>query len=428
MAIIRCPECGHEISDKAPFCPSCGVAIAGKVTTCPQCGKVYFADADQCPQCHCKTVRPKPENVQTQPATEKLPEAEQPGAEPSQTATEQQQDTARPGAENAERASRQEPQKESAEKPIRQPQHEEPAVQAEETEEVKHGSHGNRTIIVAVVAVAAVVIGTCYYFYRSAQADSERQAYEYAMTSRDPQVLQNYLANYEGAPEEHRDSIQAHLDALRQVDQDWTNVLVSGSKSALEQYIAAHPDSPYKAVALHKIDSLDWSLALRQNSVEALEAYIEQHPDGEHVDDANDAIKSLNSKTVQPEEKQTVSSVFGAFFQSLNNRDEDALVATVNPILTNFLGKSGATRNDVITFLHKIYKPEVASMQWQSQGDYSISKKDVGDQTFEYSVKFSALQTVAAADGTTTDAKYRITATVNADGRISELNMTKIVE
>ena len=42
MAIIKCPECGHQISDKAPVCPSCGVEIAGKVIKCPNCGEVYF--------------------------------------------------------------------------------------------------------------------------------------------------------------------------------------------------------------------------------------------------------------------------------------------------------------------------------------------------------------------------------------------------
>ena len=31
MAIIKCPECGHPVSDKAPTCPNCGVEIAGKV-------------------------------------------------------------------------------------------------------------------------------------------------------------------------------------------------------------------------------------------------------------------------------------------------------------------------------------------------------------------------------------------------------------
>lgn len=31
MALIKCPECGHRVSDKAATCPSCGVAIAGNV-------------------------------------------------------------------------------------------------------------------------------------------------------------------------------------------------------------------------------------------------------------------------------------------------------------------------------------------------------------------------------------------------------------
>ena len=28
MALIDCPECGKEISDKAPSCPNCGVVFA----------------------------------------------------------------------------------------------------------------------------------------------------------------------------------------------------------------------------------------------------------------------------------------------------------------------------------------------------------------------------------------------------------------
>ena len=35
MALINCPECGHQVSDKAPTCPSCGVEIAGKITSQP---------------------------------------------------------------------------------------------------------------------------------------------------------------------------------------------------------------------------------------------------------------------------------------------------------------------------------------------------------------------------------------------------------
>jgi len=30
MAIIKCPECGHEISDKAKSCVSCGCPVLQK--------------------------------------------------------------------------------------------------------------------------------------------------------------------------------------------------------------------------------------------------------------------------------------------------------------------------------------------------------------------------------------------------------------
>ena len=31
MAIIKCPECGHNVSDNAQFCPGCGIKIANNL-------------------------------------------------------------------------------------------------------------------------------------------------------------------------------------------------------------------------------------------------------------------------------------------------------------------------------------------------------------------------------------------------------------
>ncbi len=52
MAIIKCPECGHQISEKATICPICGVEIDGKITRCVHCGEVYFKADGLCPNCH----------------------------------------------------------------------------------------------------------------------------------------------------------------------------------------------------------------------------------------------------------------------------------------------------------------------------------------------------------------------------------------
>jgi uncharacterized OB-fold protein len=52
MAIIKCPECGHQISEKAAICPICGVEIAGKIAKCSVCGEVFFKDDGLCPRCY----------------------------------------------------------------------------------------------------------------------------------------------------------------------------------------------------------------------------------------------------------------------------------------------------------------------------------------------------------------------------------------
>lgn len=425
MAIIRCPECGHDISDKAPFCPSCGVAIAGRVTRCPECGKVYFSDLSECPNCHHITSVLRPAQPETTDNGTNCQNAGV-GLVPAEN-TANKNDVSVLQAQVKERVAKPRPMsigQQSFSDNVRS----EAQVSVEPNEPKAHAKRNNKTILIVSVVIVAVIAGLCWWMAKSSESDKEKAAYEYAMTSKDPQVLQGFLDTYADAPEAHRDSIEAHLEILKQVDQDWTNAVVSGSKSALQQYVETHPDSPFKAIALHKIDSIDWTSACGLNTVEAIEEYIEMHPDGERIDDANNKIKTLNAKTLQPEEKVMINSLFSSFFNSINNKDEDALTSTVNPVLSSFLGKTDATRSDVVTFMHKLYKSDVTSMAWQPLRDYSINKKEIGDQQYEYSVSFSATQDVQHADNTSSVAKYRVNAKVNPDGRITELNMTKVLE
>lgn len=44
MALIRCEECGHEVSDKAQTCPKCGAQIVISETTVAAPATVTFAD------------------------------------------------------------------------------------------------------------------------------------------------------------------------------------------------------------------------------------------------------------------------------------------------------------------------------------------------------------------------------------------------
>lgn len=388
MAMIKCPECGRQISDKAPFCPNCGVAIASKIIRCPQCGEIYFKDQEMCPNCHHLTSLSKQ----------------------GQTRLSRQVGSSQDGRQAT---------------PPTPPT---PPTASTTTTQPTPKKKGHTALIVAIV-LAIVVCGACFYFYKSAKSTKEQDAYEFAMKSNDPLVLQTYLDNYKDAPEAHLDSIATHLEKLRQMDADWSNAVVSNSKQALIDYLAKHPDSEHKAEAQRKIDSLDWIEAVNENTIDALQAYLNEHANGDHVDEANDAIKQLKAKTVQPEEKTLVLTVLRHFFQAIDSRSEAGLESTVAPLLTSFLGKQDATKSDVVTFMNKIYKDDITNMNWRVGNDLKIDKKEIGDEEYEYTVSFSATQDIERTDpNKEKQANYKITAKINPDGLITSMSMTKILE
>lgn len=66
MAIIQCPECGKEISDKAKKCVHCGIILAEEVLPkkfCSDCGKEVPIDAAECSYCGCPVEDVREENT-----------------------------------------------------------------------------------------------------------------------------------------------------------------------------------------------------------------------------------------------------------------------------------------------------------------------------------------------------------------------------
>ena len=59
MALIKCPNCGTDVSDKAKQCPNCGETLQTQkvVKVCEECGYELDDNATICPKCG----RPVPE-------------------------------------------------------------------------------------------------------------------------------------------------------------------------------------------------------------------------------------------------------------------------------------------------------------------------------------------------------------------------------
>ena len=68
-------------------------------------------------------------------------------------------------------------------------------------------------------------------------------------------------------------------------------------------------------------------------------------------------------------------------------------------------------------------------MNWRINNDYKIDKKEVGDEQYEYTANFSAVQQIERTDpNKEKEARYKIKATINPDGLITSMSMTKILE
>jgi len=300
------------------------------------------------------------------------------------------------------------------------------AVPKKLAEQPKKKGKGCGTWLAALI-VALLLGGVGFWFYYQAQQSEEAEAYENAMKSDDLATLESFLDTYTDASVEHRTNVESRLKNLRERDLAWTNAVVSNSRTDFEAYLKRFPNSEHRAEALQKIDSLDWATAGALNSIDAYQKYLEDHPNGHYANDATEVLKKIKAQEVTPEEQDMIHQTMRAFFQSVNSRDFDRLLTTVQPPLSSFLGKPDATEADLQTYLEKIYKDNVANMVWRLNGDYKINKKEIGDEKYEYTVSYSARQDIEYEDGNKHTSRYRIKSRVNPDGKIVEMNMSRLI-
>lgn len=370
--MIKCPECGHQVSEHAPVCPSCGIEIAGHIVRCPQCGVVCSTDSAVCSECGA-TLTTKPQQTDTAPMAEV------------------------------------EPAEELAGKPAR----------------------SRKLIWAAVSAVVLIVLAAfvCAYYVSSSSEGAEMDNYATAMTSDEPTVLQAYLDNFPDAPQEHRDSIQAHLTLLLQTDKEWNDILVAGNRAAFERYITMHPGSIHITEAKLKIDSLDFQAAKAAGTAEAYQTYLDKHPEGEYVDQASSEAEKLNAAKVDDADQEIVSRLFVSFFGAIGRGDDMGATADVEAVMDEFLGHANVDKTYVIKYMKKLRSAEnFQSLTMRPSDAWQISKRAIADGKQEYDVEGTLDQKTTFNDGTADDfSTYKVIATLSTTMKIKALSLKKMV-
>lgn len=381
MAIIKCPECGHDVSDRAKTCPHCGIAIAGQITICPDCGEVIFKDAAECGNCHC-------------PINGASLVAEKPVTPASK--------------------------KKNIVSGLEEPDKDRPA---------KRKVKRSYTAMVVSLVIALIVVLLGLYFYQITEQHNELRAYENAVSSGEPAVLQNFLDVYADAPRAHLDSVRFHLGELKKIDLEWEQAVGSGSKTELLRYIGRHPGNIHVTEAHILVDSIDWGVAVSDNTADGYQLYLDEHPNGGHVDEAHEMFEKLDALRLKPEERDMIRRLFVSFFEALAQKDESALVATMTAEMSSFMSKENATTADAVSYMHTLFQPsDISSLSFTVMDDMKIVKQPTETEgRFMFAVSVSVEKRIERSDQEQERfASYKVLARVNSSAKITALNMQKI--
>ena len=459
--IIKCPECGHQVSDKAPVCPSCGVEIAGHIIKCSHCGELYLKEESSCPNCHhtehhVESSVTAAEHHTSEAANEsKVQEPVVLMSVDKEEAT-GNDDVIIPVEETEEHET--DNYDDKTQDTFNEPKTEEEAVDADfimddnadeevianaesiaEDEEESTPDKNNHLSLAVSLLIAAITAAVLLFLYNqgvgASKANNEQEAFAQAMSSSEPTVLKNYLKENPSASKAHRDSISARLKVLttttqnmQQSDNDLSMALTSNSKEVLQQFIAKYPDSKHRGELEAKIDEIDWAGAVAKNNENAYLGYKAQHPNGIHSKEADEKLKNIltpekaeesaAAKVTDGERAKAVAAV-RQLLQGINSKSTDKISGAVAPSL-NFLGSGGATVKDIRRYMtDRLYQADVKTINWHLGSPTEVTKKS-NEAGADIRLKIPATLDIDRKGGKS-KRSYVISATIK-NGRITHIN------
>lgn len=366
MAIIKCPECGHDVSDKAKTCPNCGVDILGNIYQCPRCYNVFLAETNVCPDCG-TTIGKKI-----------------------------------PSSNNVNKDVKKNPRRQN-----------------------DRNSGGAKIQILAFLIALVLVCAGVYYFWETRNT-AETEAYDNAMMTKSPAILHEYLDRFGDSNSEHRDSVMAVLNAFAAADSAWCIAQAEATRNAYAVFLENYPESEYAIEARLFIDSVDWKAATEKNDAASYKFYIDNNPSGLNLDEAKAKFEKLDAKMISKSDSIMVIKLFEDYYKALSEKDEAKLKTLFTMPIKTFLSKENARVSDVVAYMNRLHAPkDVKSISFSLVGDWEIVKKPVAKGKPRFEIGFTVDYNI---DRSNVNKKsfhsYKVNATVSSNGRISGLDMS----
>ena len=414
--IIKCPECGHQVSDKAPICPSCGVEIAGHLIKCSYCGEIYLKEDAVCPNCHHSASTDNSVNeddVKTEPVKDDTQnngdysEAETSSVELVVSAESIEEEPRLDGTPTQDTLTIESPSSDAE-------------VSTDDVIVKPESKNNNHTPLFVSLLIALVICAVLLFFYKRGNDNHEAEEYKIALKSNNRQVMEQYLEDYPNAPLIHINSIRDLLKQTQQNNDEWGRVIQQNTIASYKAYLETHPNTPYKNEILKRVEELYWNEVVNQNTEAAYLGYREKYPKGIHVKEADEKLKIMLDNTSTPSEEKVAVSAVRQFLQGLNSKSTSKIEG-VTASSFNFLGAGGATIADVSKYMReKLYQADVKEITWQLGTVLNATTDKLDDGTTVQKITIPARLEIVREGGKGSN-KYTIKAQIE-NGKITAIN------
>ncbi|WP_449304671.1 double zinc ribbon domain-containing protein [Prevotella pallens] len=414
--IIKCPECGHQVSDKAPICPSCGVEIAGHLIKCSYCGEIYLKEDAVCPNCHHSASTDNSVNeddVKTEPVKDDsqsngdYSEAETSSVELVVSAESIEEEPRLDGTPTQDTLTIESPSSDAE-------------VSTDDMIVKPESKNNNHTPLFVSLLIALVICAVLLFFYKRGNDNHEAEEYKIALKSNNRQVMEQYLEDYPNAPLIHINSIRDLLKQTQQNNDEWGRVIQQNTIASYKAYLETHPNTPYKNEILKRVEELYWNEVVNQNTEAAYLGYREKYPKGIHVKEADEKLKIMLDNTSTPSEEKVAVSAVRQFLQGLNSKSTSKIEG-VTASSFNFLGAGGATIADVSKYMReKLYQADVKEITWQLGTVLNATTDKLDDGTTVQKITIPARLEIVREGGKGSN-KYTIKAQIE-NGKITAIN------
>ena len=414
--IIKCPECGHQVSDKAPICPSCGVEIAGHLIKCSYCGEIYLKEDAVCPNCHHSASTDNSVNeddVKTEPVKDDsqnngdYSEAEPSSVELVVSAESIEEEPRLDGTPTQDALTIESPSNDTE-------------VSTDDVIVKPESKNNNHTPLFVSLLIALVICAVLLFFYKRGNDNHEAEEYKIALKSNNRQVMEQYLEDYPNAPLIHINSIRDLLKQTQQNNDEWGRVIQQNTIASYKAYLETHPNTSYKNEILKRVEELYWNEVVNQNTEAAYLGYREKYPKGIHVKEADEKLKIMLDNTSTPSEEKVAVSAVRQFLQGLNSKSTSKIEG-VTASSFNFLGAGGATIADVSKYMReKLYQADVKEITWQLGTVLNATTDKSDDGTTVQKITIPARLEIVREGGKGSN-KYTIKAQIE-NGKITAIN------